>query len=118
MVNPAGRQIRVSWVWIQIQIFLNISYPYPYPLNPYPPWRVWISNVSGLGGDHDALGKYRSSHGNTQKKRSILVSHLLRTSSIHRKLASYVTNKDNISADKDETVKRMKRTADPGASEY
>ena len=31
-----------------------------------------------------------------------------------RKLASYVTNKDNISADKDETVKRMKRTMDPG----
>ena len=29
------------------------------------------------------------------------------------KLASYVTNKDNISADKDETVKRMKHTADP-----
>lgn len=31
-----------------------------------------------------------------------------------RKLASYVTNKDNISADKDDVVKRMKRTADPG----
>ena len=31
-----------------------------------------------------------------------------------RKLASYVTNKDNISADKDETVKRMKHTMDPG----
>ena len=31
-----------------------------------------------------------------------------------RKLASYVTNKDNISADKEETVKRMKRTMDPG----
>jgi hypothetical protein len=31
-----------------------------------------------------------------------------------RKLASYVTNKDNISADKDETIKRMKRTVDPG----
>jgi hypothetical protein len=30
-----------------------------------------------------------------------------------RKLPSYVTNKDNISADKDETVKRMKRTHDP-----
>ena len=29
------------------------------------------------------------------------------------KLASYVTNKDNNSADKDETVKRMKRTVDP-----
>ena len=31
-----------------------------------------------------------------------------------RKLASYVTNKDNISADKEETVKRMKRTMGPG----
>jgi hypothetical protein len=31
-----------------------------------------------------------------------------------RKLASYVTNNDNISADKDETIKRMKRTVDPG----
>lgn len=31
-----------------------------------------------------------------------------------RKLAPYVTNKDNISADKDEMVKRMKRTIDPG----
>ena len=30
-----------------------------------------------------------------------------------RKLASYVTNKDNISADKDEMVKRMKCTIDP-----
>lgn len=30
-----------------------------------------------------------------------------------RKLPSYVTNKDNISADKDEMVKRMKRTLDP-----
>jgi hypothetical protein len=30
-----------------------------------------------------------------------------------RKLASYATNKDNISADKDETVKRLKRTVDP-----
>ena len=29
------------------------------------------------------------------------------------KLASYVTNKDNISAEKDETVKQMKCTADP-----
>jgi hypothetical protein len=34
-----------------------------------------------------------------------------------RKLASYVTNKDNISADKDETVKRLKRTVDPQARE-
>ena len=33
-----------------------------------------------------------------------------------RKLASYVTNKDNISADKEETVKRMKRTMGPGRS--
>ena len=31
-----------------------------------------------------------------------------------QKLASYVTNKDNISADKDEMVKRMKCTMDPG----
>lgn len=31
-----------------------------------------------------------------------------------RKLAPYITNKDNISADKDEMVKRMKRTMDPG----
>ena len=31
-----------------------------------------------------------------------------------RKLASYVTNKDNISADKEETVKRMKCTMGPG----
>ena len=31
-----------------------------------------------------------------------------------RKLASYVTNKDNISADKDEMVKRIKCTIDPG----
>ena len=30
-----------------------------------------------------------------------------------RKLASYVTNKDNISADEDEMVRRMKHTADP-----
>ena len=30
-----------------------------------------------------------------------------------RKLTSYVTNKDNISADKDNMVKRMKRTMDP-----
>ena len=30
-----------------------------------------------------------------------------------RKLASYVTNKDNISANKCEMVKRMKRTVDP-----
>ena len=30
-----------------------------------------------------------------------------------RKLTSYATNKDNISADKDETVKRLKRTVDP-----
>ena len=30
-----------------------------------------------------------------------------------RKLAAYVTNKDNISADKEETVKRMKCTIDP-----
>ena len=30
------------------------------------------------------------------------------------KLASYVTNKDNISADKDETVKWMKCTMNPG----
>ena len=27
-----------------------------------------------------------------------------------RKLAAYVTNKDNISADKDDVIKRMKRT--------
>ena len=32
------------------------------------------------------------------------------------KLAAYVTNKDNISADKEETVKRMKHTID--LSEY
>ena len=32
-----------------------------------------------------------------------------------RKLASYVTNKDNISADKDEIVKRMKHTIDTGS---
>ena len=30
-----------------------------------------------------------------------------------QKLASYATDKDNVSADKDETVKRMKRTIDP-----
>lgn len=30
-----------------------------------------------------------------------------------RKLAPYVTNEDNISADKDQTVKRIKRTIDP-----
>ena len=28
-----------------------------------------------------------------------------------RKLASYVTNKDNISADKEEIIKRMKHTS-------
>ena len=33
-----------------------------------------------------------------------------------RKLASYATNKDNNSADKDETVKRLKRTVNPLAS--
>jgi hypothetical protein len=31
-----------------------------------------------------------------------------------QKLASYVTNKDNISADKKETIKRIKYTVDPG----
>ena len=30
-----------------------------------------------------------------------------------RKMAAYVTNTDNISADKDETIKRLKRTVDP-----
>ena len=30
-----------------------------------------------------------------------------------RKMAAYVTNTDNISADKDKTVKRLKRTVDP-----
>ena len=35
-----------------------------------------------------------------------------------RKLASYVTNKDNISADKDEIVKCMKCTIDPGSKRH
>lgn len=30
-----------------------------------------------------------------------------------RKMAAYVTNEDNMSADKDETVKRLKRTVGP-----
>jgi hypothetical protein len=34
-----------------------------------------------------------------------------------RKLASYATNPDNISADKDEMVKQMKRTIDPSPRE-
>jgi len=35
-----------------------------------------------------------------------------------RKLASYVTDKNNASADKDEMVKRMKRTVDPSNCEW
>ena len=33
-----------------------------------------------------------------------------------RKLASYVTNKDNISADKAETVKQLKKTVNPASA--
>jgi hypothetical protein len=35
---------------------------------------------------------------------------LITTESRKRKLPSYVTDKNNISADKDEVIKRMKRT--------
>ena len=41
---------------------------------------------------------------------------LITTETRKRKLASYVTDKDNGSADKEETIKRMKRTIDPRES--
>jgi hypothetical protein len=34
-----------------------------------------------------------------------------------RKLTSYITNEDNASADKDETIKRIKKTINPSATE-
>ena len=47
------------------------------------------------------------------KPRNEIDSSLITNEPHKRKMAAYVTNTDNISADKDKTVKRLKRTVDP-----